>query len=87
MSSTATVSDKGQVTLPKQLRDQLGIQAGTRLAFRVDADGSLRVQVLPKGADSLFGLLARPGEKVRSLEEMDAGIGEVVRARSGRAVK
>lgn len=85
MSSTATVSDKGQVTLPKHLRDQLGIRAGTRLAFRVDADGSLRVHVLPRGADSLFGLLAKPGERARSLEEMDAAVGEAVRSRSGRA--
>jgi len=85
MNSTATVSDKGQVTLPKQLRDQLGIQAGTRLAFRIDVDGSLRVQVLAKGADSLFGLLAKPGETVRSLEDMDAAVSQAVRARSGRA--
>ena len=84
MNSTATVSDKGQVTLPKQLREQLGIRAGTRLAFRVDADGSLRVQVLPKGADALFGLLASPGEAVRSLAEMDEAVGAAVRARSGR---
>ena len=84
MSSTATVSDKGQVTLPKALRDRLGIHAGSRLAFRVAADGSLNVQVLAKGSDALFGLLAKPGEAARSLGAMDAAITEAVRERARR---
>ncbi len=84
MSTTAMVSDKGQVTLPKALRDRLGIHPGSRLAFRVAADGTLNVQVLAKGSDALFGLLAKPGEPARSLAEMDAAIGEVVRERARR---
>jgi antitoxin PrlF len=84
MSTTAMVSDKGQVTLPKALRDRLGIHAGSRLAFRVAADGSLNVQVLAKGSDALFGLLANPGEAARSLGDMDAAITEAVRKRARR---
>ena len=85
MSTTAMVSDKGQVTLPKALRDRLGIRAGSRLAFRIAADGSLNVQVLAKGSDALFGLLAKPGEPARSLDEMDAAVGAIVRERARRA--
>ncbi len=85
MSTTALVSDKGQVTLPKALRDRLGIHPGSRLAFRVAADGSLNVRVLAKGAQALFGLLAKPGEPARSLDDMDAAIGAVVRERTRRA--
>ena len=84
MPTTAMVSDKGQVTLPKALRDRLGIHPGSRLAFRIAADGTLNVQVLAKGSDALFGLLAKPGEPARSLAEMDAAIGEVVRERARR---
>lgn len=83
-SATATVSDKGQVTLPKQLRDQLGIRPGTRLSFSVGADGSMQVQVLAKGADALFGLLARPSEPARSLAQMDGAVAQAVKARAGR---
>ena len=84
MPTTAMVSDKGQVTLPKALRDRLGIRPGSRLAFRIAADGSLNVQVLAKGSDALFGLLAKPGEAALSLDEMDAAIGQAVRERARR---
>ena len=30
---TTAVSEKGQVTIPKRLRDQLGLRAGTELTF------------------------------------------------------
>ena len=83
-TATATVSEKGQVTLPKQLRTQLGIVPGTRLDFQIGKDGSLLVRVLSTGAAGLVGLLARPGEAVRSLDELDDAVTATVLARSGR---
>jgi AbrB family looped-hinge helix DNA binding protein len=82
MTTTATVSDKGQVTLPKPLRDQLGIRPGSRLEFLVGADGVLQVKVLAKGSASLAGLLARPGERPRSLADHEAGVTDAVRTRA-----
>ncbi len=38
----ATVSSKGQVTLPKALRDHLGIQTGSRIRFSLAPDGGFR---------------------------------------------
>ena len=84
MSSTATVSDKGQITLPKQLRDQLGIGPGSRLALSVLADGGLRVQLLATGSSALAGLLARPGDATRSLADMDAAVTSAVTGRARR---
>jgi antitoxin PrlF len=84
VASIRTVGDKGQVTLPKQLRDQLGIVPGTRLQFAVEADGRLSVRMLSKGAESLFGLLAKPGDPPRSLQEMDEAVSRSVRSRAGR---
>ena len=84
VSTIAMVSDKGQVTLPKALRERLGIQPGSRLAFRIAADGSLNVQVLAKGSDALFRLLAKPGERAHSLDDMDAAITVTVRERARR---
>ena len=84
MPSTAVVSEKGQVTLPKVLRDRLGIVPGSRLEFRVAPGGTLHVHLLATGAGSLFGLLARPGESARTLDEMDAAVTRAVKVRAKR---
>jgi antitoxin PrlF len=77
----STVTDKGQVTLPKAIRDRLGIQPGTRIDFEVLADDTFQARVLTRGSSALFGLLHRPGEARRSLDEIDAGIAAAVTAR------
>ena len=84
MRDKAVVSEKGQVTLPKSLRERLGIRSGSRLAFDLAPDGELRIRVLAQGAAPLFGLLAKPGEAARSLAEMDAAVTQAVKARGGR---
>lgn len=38
---TATVTAKGQVTIPKPVRDLLGIGPGSKVDFRRTADGSV----------------------------------------------
>jgi len=39
MSTTMTI--KGQVTIPKQIRDSLGLQPGAQLDFAVNRDGDV----------------------------------------------
>ena len=78
----STVTDKGQVTLPKAIRDRLGIRPGTRIDFEVQPDDTLKVRVLTRGATGLFGLIARPGEAARSQDDIDAGIAAAVTARA-----
>ena len=70
-----TITSKGQVTIPKAIRDLLGLRPGDRLVFLATADG--RVVVEPETVDvrSLRGLLAHEGPPV-SLEEMDRAIAE-----------
>jgi len=38
---STNVTSKGQVTIPKPLRDQFGIKPGTQVAFKVGPDGNL----------------------------------------------
>ena len=78
----ATVTDKGQVTVPKNIRDQLHIATGSKLDFQVEQDGSLRVRVLVRGSDNLFGLVQRPGIKPLSVKAMDEGIVAATQARN-----
>lgn len=78
----ATVTDKGQVTLPKAIRDLLSIRPGSRIDFQVTADKKLIAQVQTRGSEGLFGLLHRPGQRTVSIEEMDDAITQMVAERS-----
>jgi hypothetical protein len=64
--------------------ERLGIEPGSRLSFNALPDGTLVAHVLAKGAEPLFGLLAKAGEGAESLDEMDAAVTRAVRSRSRR---
>lgn len=70
---TATLTTKGQVTIPKQVRETLGLEAGHRVSFRIREDGV--VELHPENVDvmSLCGVL-KPRIKGVTLEDMNAAI-------------
>ena len=41
-----TVTSKGQVTIPKPVRDHLGISPGSKIAFRRAADGTMVIELI-----------------------------------------
>ena len=65
----AIVTSKGQVTLPRQVREQLGIQSGDKLLFEVTADG-FQVRVV-RGQDIGALFAALPGTLDYSSEEAE----------------
>ena len=75
MPST-TLTSKGQVTIPKQIRQRLGLKAGSRLQFRIDEEGKLMVQPEASGRlGRVPGLLHHlAGEQPVSVEAMDEAI-------------
>lgn len=89
--STATMTSKGQVTLPKDIRDRLNLSAGDKIDFVV-GDGK-EVRLLPRNKSiwDLKGKLKQPGRKPVSLEDMDkailAGIVSRVLPRAGSKLK
>jgi antitoxin PrlF len=69
----ATLSSKGQATIPKAVRERLQIKPGDRFKFFFHPDG---VILLPKIATArLKGMIPKPAQPV-SLEEMDRAIQE-----------
>ncbi len=84
---TTTLSTKGQVILPKPIRDQLHWHAGTRLAVEQTADGvllkPLTTAFVPTRPEDVFGCLGYTGEP-KSVQEMDAGIAAEARRRHAR---
>jgi antitoxin PrlF len=51
----STLTSKGQVTIPKQVRDKLGLKMGDRLMFRIEGDGKFVVERAEE--DPLEGLV------------------------------
>jgi AbrB family looped-hinge helix DNA binding protein len=69
----ATVTSKGQITLPKDLREQLNLATGDRVIFLMEEDGS--VHLIPKHASlkDLKGIVPKPEQPV-TLDEMERAI-------------
>lgn len=78
---SAKVTSKGQVTIPRSVRDFLRVKPGDRVDFEIDANA--RVVVRPGGTDvqALKGLLHRPGRPAVSLEAMEAAVARAHRRR------
>jgi AbrB family looped-hinge helix DNA binding protein len=83
---TTTVSTKGQVILPKSVRDRLQWEPGTRLLVE-DMEGGVRLSAAPlfppTRPEDVFGCLQCQGPPV-SVEDMDAAIAEEVKRRHDR---
>ncbi|MGB8397674.1 AbrB/MazE/SpoVT family DNA-binding domain-containing protein [Bradyrhizobium sp.] len=72
-----TVTSKGQVTIPKPVRDHLGIVAGSKVEFRRAADGSVVIEKAggtsqPSRFAKLVGI-AGPGPSTDEIMAMTRG--------------
>ena len=76
----ATLTNKGQVTIPKEIRDSLGLQTGDKLEFVITESGKALLRPVTKKVDDVFGRLHKPGRKSVSIEEMDDVIKQKIRA-------
>lgn len=54
----ATMTSKGQLTVPKAVRDQLGLRAGDHVDIRVEPDGTARLLPATLKAQDVFGALS-----------------------------
>lgn len=70
---TAKITSKGQVTIPQQVRKDMGAVAGDRLDFVRMEDGNYAVVLAGQSVKSLKGVIPRPKKPV-SLEDMQAAI-------------
>jgi|CXWL01.1.fsa_nt_gi AbrB family looped-hinge helix DNA binding protein len=79
----ATMTSKGQVTIPKLVRGALGLETGDQLDFELATDGSVRLQARKGDARSFAGLLRRPGIRRLAVEQMDAAIARQLAGEAG----
>ncbi len=69
----ATVTSKGQITIPKEVRERLGVEAGDRLEFVEQERGVYKVIAATRDVRHLKGMVPKPPRPV-SVEEMNAAI-------------
>jgi AbrB family looped-hinge helix DNA binding protein len=62
------------MVIPKAVRDHLGVHPGDQVDFVIQADGKVIVQPAVSDVRQLKGLLAKPGQKPVSLEQMQKAI-------------
>ncbi len=69
----ATVTSKGQVTLPSELRKRLGLKQGSRVRFSIPENGPVQVEPVRYKIDDLWRMSDARGEpgKFMSFEEMN----------------
>jgi AbrB family looped-hinge helix DNA binding protein len=81
----ATITTKGQVTIPKAIREQLALEVGTKLHFWVDPTGRIVVTPLTVKLEDLIGILPKPEVPV-TVEEMNEAIVQAAVERATRGL-
>jgi antitoxin PrlF len=71
--ATATLTSKGQITIPVEVREALGVDAGDRVEFVEVAPGRYEFMAATRSATALKGMFGKPRKSV-SIEEMNAVI-------------
>ncbi|VCU67351.1 AbrB family transcriptional regulator [Pseudomonas synxantha] len=71
--ATATLTSKGQITIPVQVRTALGLETGDRVEFVELEDGKFSMIAASKTVKDLKGLIRKPAHTV-SIEDMNRAI-------------
>lgn len=79
----ATVTSKGQITIPVDVRRKLGLTTGSRVEFVLTANDSYELVAATGSIRALKGSVPAPADPV-TVAEMDTAIGRAVARRSRR---
>ncbi|WP_255409385.1 AbrB/MazE/SpoVT family DNA-binding domain-containing protein [Chlorogloea sp. CCALA 695] len=70
------MTSKGQVTIPKQIRDYLKLEIGSKIDFVIDENGTVKVIPLTVTVTALSGMLHCPNMPAATIEDMETAISE-----------
>jgi antitoxin PrlF len=74
--ATATMTSKGQITVPRDVREDLGLVAGSKVMFVKLGPRDYRIVARTGRIEDLAGILHRPGQRPLTIEEINEGIAE-----------
>jgi antitoxin PrlF len=83
----ATLTSKGQITLPKEIRDRLGLDAGSMLDFQLLADNTITARPVKPDARRIRGLLTSPHATAPTVEQMDEAVSRHLRDKHAPGAK
>ena len=69
---TATLTTKGQITIPKSVRDSLHLRSGDRIAFELHGGSEATMKPITKSVDEVYGKLHMPSQPARTVQEMNS---------------
>jgi len=70
MPQPANISTKGEVTIPRELGERLGLQAGDQIAWSLLSNGTVVMRPKTRRVVDLVGMLTRPGQPGVTVDEM-----------------
>ena len=70
MTTAATLTSKGQTTIPKEIRDGLGMKPGDRISFTLMPDGTVIMRVKRRSVMELAGVLHKKGRRPVPIDEL-----------------
>jgi AbrB family looped-hinge helix DNA binding protein len=70
MTTEATLTSKGQTTIPKDIRESLHMKTGDRMTFTLLPDGTVLMRVKNKSAMNVAGRLFKKGRKAAPVEDL-----------------
>jgi antitoxin PrlF len=70
MSEPTTISSKGQVTVPREVRERLGLQAGDKIAWSMLGNGTIVLRPKTRRLADLVGILTQPGQPSVPVDDM-----------------
>ncbi len=74
--ATATITSKGQITIPKAVRTKLGVDTGDRVEFIETADGVYQLVAATHDVKTLKGIVPKPKKPV-TIEDMNEAVAEM----------
>jgi antitoxin PrlF len=71
MADATTMTTKGQVTVPREIRDRLGLKSGDKMAFTMLSDGTVVMRPKTRRLADLAGSLTRPAQPKVAIKDMN----------------
>lgn len=73
---TSTITTKGQVTIPKKIREKLNLKSGDSIDFEVDSRNRIIMVPAKYKPGDVYGILYRKEREAFTAEEMESGVSE-----------